>query len=261
MLIIMAGVGDNAAASYVKSIVWKGYTWGLRDDGISSPGYGTWSSANIFGPDVNGYITLKITNPTGQQPIGCQMNSQKVGWGYGTYTVVVEGDMTTFQKNIVFGGLFPIFCGNPYIEFDLCETSKWVTLANTNIIHNSFYGTYPSSLSAHGVRMPIPSDRVQTHRLIWEPGKATFDSFIGTGTGGTNYFHTEITQDVPAPGNEVVVLNMWVSVGGDGLRAPDATDLAVPETSVIIRDFTFTPAVPSISPTPTPTRKGKGKKR
>ena len=189
------------------------------------------------------------------------MNSQKVGWGYGTYTVVVEGNWAAFDKNIVFGGLFPLYCGTPYIEFDVCETSKWDVFAATQIIHNSWYGTYPTSLLTHGMRMAVPSDTVQTHRLIWQAGKATFDSFIGTGTGGTNYFHTEITQDVPAPGPEVVVFNMWVTAGPAGSVA-DATDLDAPETSVILRNFTFTPEVPTITPTPapTPTKKGKGRK-
>jgi len=263
MLLIMVGVIDNAAgqSSYSKSIVWKGYTWVLREGNpYSSPGYGAWSSANIIGPDANGYLTFKITNPTGVQPIGCQMNSQKVGWGYGTYTVVVEGDMTTLDKNIVWGGLFPMYCGNPYIEFDVCETSLWNAYPNTQIIHNSFYGTYPSSLLAHGAHINIPQDRVQTHRLIWQPGKVTFDSFIGTGTGGTNYFHTEVTQDVPAPSQELLAFSMWVTLGGVR-QTPDWTDLDAPETSVILRDFTFTPLSSSPTPTPTPTSKKPRRKR
>ncbi|MDD1763598.1 MAG: hypothetical protein LUQ70_02660 [Methanobacteriaceae archaeon] len=254
LLFILGGIVENVAMA--TSIVWKGYTWNLRDDRAnSSPGYGAWSSANITGPDANGYLTLKVTNPTGSQPIGCEMGTQKAGWGYGTYTAVVEGDMTTFDKNIVFGGLFLFYHGNPYIEFDACETSKWNGYATTQIIHNSWYGTYPSALKSHGVRMAIPSDTVQTHRLIWQEGKATFDSFIGTGTEGTPYFHTEITQDVPPPGSEVVVFNMWTTLGGLAGSTPGATDLDAPETSVILRDFTFTPLSSTPTPTPTPTTK------
>jgi hypothetical protein len=262
MLLIMGWVFGSDVGAQVSSIVWKGYTWNLRNDPpYDSPGICAWSSANILGPDANGYLTFKVTNPTGIQPIGCQMNSQKVGWGYGTYTVVVEGDWAAFDKNIVFGGLFPLYNGTHYIEFDVCETSKWDGYATTQIIHNSWYGTYPTSLLTHGMRMPIPSDRVQTHRLIWQAGKATFDSFIGTGTGGTPFFHTEITQDVPVPGSEAVVFNMWVTAGPQGSVA-DASDLDAPETAVIIRDFTFTPEVPSTTPTPTPPpSKSRGKKK
>ena len=256
MLLIMGGVVGNVAGSEVATIVWKGYTWNLRNDGVSSPGYGTWSRANILGPDANGYLTFKITNPTRVQPIGCEMSSQKVGWGYGTYTVVVEGDMTAFNKNIVFGGLFPFFYGTPYIEFDVNEASKWDgDYRYTVIDHVVWYGTFSQRFKLVQVS-DIPSDTVQTHRLIWQPGIATFDSFIGTGTGGKNYFHTEIKSHVPAPGSEVVVFNMWVYAG----TAPDATDLAAPETSVIIRDFTFTPEVSSTSPPIPPSRSKKRKK-
>jgi len=255
MLLIMGGVIGNVARSEAATIVWKGYTWNVRNDGVSSPGYGTWSSNNILCPDPNGYLTFKVTNPTGKQPVGCEMYSQKAGWGYGTYTVVVEGDLTALHKNIVFGGLFPFFYGTPYIEFDVCETSKWDNdYPNVIILHAMQFGTYYQRLKAMQTK-DIPADTVQTHRLIWQPGKATFDSFIGEGTGGTNYFHTEITQDVPVPGSEVVVFNMWTYCG---TAVPDATDLAAPETSVIIRDFKFTPGTTT---TPTTTTKTKGKRR
>jgi hypothetical protein len=177
LLLIMGGVIGNEAGAQVSSIVWKGYTWKLRSGNAgSSPGYGAWSPANILCPDANGYLTLKITNPTGKQPIGCEMGSEKLGWGYGTYTVVVEGDLTTFDKNIVFGGLFPFFYGTPYIEFDVNETSKWDgDYANSVINHCLWFGTFSQRYKLFQVK-DIPSDPVQTHRLIWQVGKATFDS-------------------------------------------------------------------------------------
>jgi hypothetical protein len=185
------------------------------------------------------------------------MYSQKAGWGYGTYTVVVEGDLAAFDKNIVFGGLFPFYYGTPFLEFDVCETSKWDDdYPNVIILHAMQFGTFDQRFKKMQV-INIPSDTVQTHRLIWQPGKATFDSFIGEGTGGTNYFHTEFTSDVPVPGSEVVVFNMWTFCGTE---TPDSTDLAAPETSVIIRDFTFTP-FSSPTPTPTPTPKKPRRKK
>src|SRR6187549_433387 len=45
------------------SLVWKGYTWNLRDGGTGGPGFGGWSNANVTGPDGNDYLTISITNP------------------------------------------------------------------------------------------------------------------------------------------------------------------------------------------------------
>jgi len=213
---------------------WKGYTWDLRDGGTGGPGFGGWSSANVVGPDANGYLTLKLTNPSGSAPIGCEIDNQTTGLGYGTYTVVVDARLDNLDKNIVFGGLFPYFYGNPYIEFDVNETSRWDSSSNVLISHNVWYGAN-DNITENGNNMNVPSDVVQTHRFIWEPGKATFDSFLGTGTGGTNYFHTVITNNVPAPSEEQVIVNLWAFAEG----TPSSDDKDAPAKDVILRDFTF----------------------
>jgi hypothetical protein len=218
------------------TITWKGYTWDLKDGVPDSPGFGAWSNANVTGPDGNGYITLKITNPTAIAPIGCEMVNQTTGLGYGIYTIVVGTALNALDKNIVLGGLFPFYYGNPYIEFDVNETSNWDgEFADVKISHNVWYGTDPDNPTKLGADYTVPADAVQTHRFIWAPGIAIFDSYLGTGTGGSNYFHTTVTNNVPVPSTEACIINLWVYSSG----APGADDIDAAATDIVIRDFTF----------------------
>lgn len=219
--------------------VWKGYTWDVRDGGTGGPGFGGWSENNVS-VDGDGYLNLKITNPTGDSPIGSQIVSQTTGLGYGTYTITVGTRLDNIDKNIVFGGLFPFYYGNPYIELDVNETSKWDTESSV-ISHTVWYGSNPESPSNLSKSSATPSDVVQTHRLIWEEGRATFDSFIGSNTAGIPYFHTQINENVPEPSTEALVINLWAYAEGN----PTADDIDIPETTVIVRDISYSPHIPT----------------
>lgn len=221
---------------------WKGYTWNLRDGGAAGgPGFGQWAAANVSAPDGNDYVTLSITNPTGTMPIGCEMD-MSTSLGYGTYTLVVEKDFTTLDKNHVFGGLFPYFGGSPFIEFDVNEISSWDG-ANAEgygasvvyLSHNSWYNGGASRTHSTAV---MPSDTVTTHTLRWEAGIATYNSYIGTGTGGTLIKNSVHNTNIPVPSSEIPIINLWVY---NDSGSPDSGDLDAPATSVILRDFYWTP--------------------
>ena len=221
------------------AISWKGYTWNTRDGG-GGPGFGTWSTSNVSGPDGSGYVTLSITNPSGSAPIGAEIiNTSSLG--YGTYTLVTGTRMDTLDKNIVFGGLFPYFGGSPFIEFDVGEISSW-DAANADgygpsvvyISHNSWYNNAASRTHSS---VPIGSDQVHTFVLRWEPGIATYDTYIGTGTGGTRILHSVHTTSIPVPSTEVPIINLWVY---NNSGTPNAGDLDAPATSIVLRDFTYT---------------------
>lgn len=219
---------------------WKGYSWNLRDGGgAGGPGFGRWAAANISGPDGNDYITMNITN-AGNDPVGCEMFMSS-GLGYGTYTIVVEKDFTTLDKNVVFGGLFPYFGGSPFIEFDVNEISAWDNEdadgygANVPYVsHNSWYNGGASRTHTSAI---MPSDTVTTHTLRWEPGIATYNSYIGTGTGGTLIKNSVHNTNIPVPSSEVPIINLWVYATG----TPGGTDTDVPATSVVLRDFYWVP--------------------
>jgi hypothetical protein len=225
------------------TVDWKGYTWTLRDGGTGGPGFGGWSDDNVTGPDANGYLTMKITN-AGSDPIGCQI-AMSESLGYGRYVLVVEHDFSTLDKNIVFGGLFPFYYGNPYVEFDVCEISSWDNSDPDGfgagvpfIQHNSWYGSDPDNptLGGHNAAV-IDSGTVHTFVFTWAPDMAIYDAFIGTGTSGTNILHTVHTSNIPVPGNEAPLINLWL-VNRNG--AVNAGDLDAPATNIVLRDFGFT---------------------
>ena len=231
------------------SVSWKGYTWNLRNGGTGGPGYGGWLDTNVTGPDGSGYLTISTSNPSGSFPYGAEMDMTE-SLGYGTYTLVVGSRLDTLDKNIVFGGLFPYYGGTPFIEFDVCECSRWddsnpfgLGATVVSLSQNSWYNNANNRTNSN---VAIDSGTVHTFVFDWAPGVATYDAYIGTGTGGTNILHSVHTVNIPVPSTEKPIINLWVY---DSSGSPGAGDLDAPATSIVLRDFTFTAA--DAVPTPT----------
>jgi hypothetical protein len=213
---------------------WKGLNWRRRTE-AGAPAYnGKWGTANVLAPDANGYVTLRITNPTGSSPISAEFNTTRGGFGYGTYTDVVAARLDTMHKSLVLGGLFTYDNNNEptHNEVDIHETSAWGGTGPVSLDH-TYYKNVNGNNTGVAVSTPIPADVVQTHRLIWEPGKLTWDSFIGTGTGGQLIKHTVQTVGVPVPATEALCINLW---------AFDTKAANVGPFEVVLRDFSFVPA-------------------
>jgi hypothetical protein len=213
---------------------WKGYTWNGRIHQGSPTNNQAWAS-NISGPDINDYLTLSLANPTGNQPYGSEFFSAQRGFGYGTYLAVIGTRLDTMDPKVGFGNLFLFdFTAPPdYREIDVAEIRNYNGNPNIRLLHSHVYNNA-------GTRqfitddVDVSADIVVTHRLIWEPGRLTFDAFVGTGVGGTNYFHTVHTTNIPAPGLERVHFNIWNNTGVAGYLSATPTD-------VVLRDFSFTP--------------------
>lgn len=227
--------------NYVNGFSWGGYDWTLRHNPTpGGPGIASWDRTNVTPPDSNGYVTLSIKNPGGA-PVGCEMQSRTTGLGYGTYTLVVGSRLDTLDKNIVFGGFFPFYYGNPYIEIDACEASAWGRNTPVSILHSNWYGSdpeAPNQVLSTPESIVATTDTVTTHRMIWSPNQITFDTFVGEGTDGELLGHAVITSNVPVPATEKVYINFWVFGGGD----QDGTD--VPATDIVLRDFSYSNSYP-----------------
>jgi len=246
---IVAGTWQNETATsgqiamfetdLLQGIEWSGYRWNKRL-AEGAPHYnGNWSADNVIGPDGNGHLLLKITNPTDNSPIAAEIVSNSTGWGYGVYYCVTEVDMSALPKSAVFGGMFTFDSGAlpTNNEIDANEASAWgggpsqtwpVVLNHTYWIPD---GSNRTSVEAGNVT--APSVAIHTHRMIWEEGKITWDSWEGIGTNGTLINHSEATDDIPVPRAERVHFNVWVFDGNDG--NPDT----VPETEVVLRQFAY----------------------
>lgn len=238
----------------VGSFAWKGFNWQKRFWGGAPMYNASWDANNVTNPDAKGYVKLSISNPTGSAPKGAEFQSTREGFGYGTYSTTVEKDVSSLQKEVVWGCLFTYDPNAEpgYTEIDLCEASAWGGGAAygeswpvTQGHGYWFDATKPPGQGNNTVTFDVTSAPVLTHRMVWEPGKITFETFAGENATGTLLKRTVLEgSTVPLPAKEQIHFNLWVTGGGGG----DAAHVA-PDT-VTIRDFSFVPGIPLTAPTP-----------
>ncbi|WP_425864839.1 hypothetical protein [Arthrobacter sp. TWP1-1] len=246
----------------VGSFAWKGFNWQKRFWGGAPQFNQSFDPANVSNPDANGYVALTISNPSGSAPAGAEFQSTRQGFGYGTYSTTVEKNINLLQKEVVWGCLFPYDpdASPGFNEIDLCEASAWGGGASygeswpvTQGHGYWFDASKPAGEGNSTITFDVPNELILTHKLVWEPGKLTFETYAGEGYTGTLIKRTVMEgATVPVPAKEAIHFNLWVTGGGGG----DPAHVA-PET-VILRDFSFTPrVVPPLTLTaPTPTISG-----
>lgn len=234
------------------SFTWKGFNWEKRFWG-GAPQYNkAFDAANVGSPDASGYVSLSLTNPTGEAPIGAEFQSTRQGFGYGTYSTTVEKNLSMLQKEVVWGCLFTYdpLAEPGFNEIDLCEASAWgggAAYGESWPVSQGhgywFDASKPPGQGNNTVTFDVTSSPVTTHRMVWEPGKLTFETYSGEGFVGTLLKRTVLEgSTVPVPAGERLHFNLWVTGGGGGDPAH-----VRPET-VVVRDFSFTPAA-SAQPT------------
>ena len=235
---------------------WKGFNWEKRW-WSGAPNYNTlFDAANVSSPDAGGRITMTLSNPTGHAAIGAEFNTTRHGFGYGTYSTTVEKDLTTLQKEVVWGCLFTYdpAVAPGYNEIDLCEASAWGGGAAWNQAwpvtqgHGFWFdATKPPGSGNNTAVFGVTGHAVLTHRMVWAPNKLTFETFAGEGYGGPLLKRTVLQgEDVPEPARETIHFNLWVTDGGGGSPA------TVKPEKVVVRDFSFVPAAPAPAPVPAP---------
>lgn len=222
------------------TITWKGYTWDLTDGaaGIGA-GYGAYAAANVTGPDGSDHVTINITNPTGSAPIGCEMTNQTRGLGYGTYILTISTALNTLDDNIVFGGLFLLNYGCPYVEIDVGEVSAWNSGASPVVDSTNWYGPDQDdifSTADDASTLNIDSGATHTFRLIWMRNYMQIEVFVGTDLTVAPYKKTIYTKNIPLPSQEAATINIWLFTNN---TPPIASDLDAPATAVVLTNFQF----------------------
>ncbi len=230
----------------VADFSWKGFNWQKRFWGGAPQFNKLFSAANVSNPDANGNITMNVTNPSGDAPVGAEFQSTRQGFGYGTYSTTVEKDLSALQKEVVWGCLFTYDpeADPGYNEIDLCEASAWGGGAGygeswpvTQGHGYWFDASEPPGQGNNTVTFGVTNSSVTTHRMVWEPGRITFETFAGEGYTGTLLKRTVLEgSTVPVPAKEQIHFNLWVTGGGGG------DPIRVKPESVVIRDFSFVPA-------------------
>jgi hypothetical protein len=219
---------------------WKGLNWDRRSWGGPPHFNGIYDSANVVGPDANGHVTLRLTNPTGNAPRAAEISTTRRGFGYGTYSVVVDKRLDVMQSEVVWGCLFT-YDGDAapgYNEIDACEASAWGS-SQWPVTQSHVYWHDASRAPGQGSvaeTFAVPTTAVQTHRMVWAPGRITYETFSGEGFDGPLLKRSVLSgSTVPVPARESLHFNLWVFGGGGN---PSRVS---PET-VTIRDLSFVPA-------------------
>ncbi|WP_240615022.1 hypothetical protein [Arthrobacter ruber] len=247
----------------VGDFAWKGFNWEKRW-WTGAPNYNKqFDAANVSNPDANGHVTMTLSNPTGGSAIGAEFNTTRHGFGYGTYSTTIEKDLSTLQKEVVWGCLFTYdpAAAPGFNEIDLCEASSWGGGSSFGQVWpiTQGHGYWFDASKGPGVGndtaiFAVTDHPVLTHRMVWEPDRITFETFAGEGYTGQLLKRTVLAgEKVPEPARETVHFNLWVTDGGGGDPAR-----VVPE-KVVVRDFSFVPRAappvvtpPVVAPAPTP---------
>jgi hypothetical protein len=150
--------------------------------------------------------------------------------GYGTYRFTVR-DTSHLEPSVVFG----MFTWD-YASGDLANREMDIELRNRadRKIPNGSYLIQPYYVPANVARFPAPAGEL-THSFRWEPGRVSFQTVRGKGSGARKGVIAEhvFTQGVPSPGIESVRMNLYILRGA--LQGPPR------EAEVVVAKFEYLP--------------------
>jgi hypothetical protein len=207
--------------------------------------------------DSNGKLHLKIAKKNNQWTCS-EVVSTKV-FGYGTYIITCESDISTFSNNAVFG----FFTWDSYSfqtqgnsEVDI-EFSRWGG-TDSNLISYAVQPVIFSNPIPNSERTSKPKVAVQylrnpvTHMFRWTADSIRWESYAGLNYPGTNLIsswtfnknnvakpkiegsNTSAPIIIPAPSDSTNVrFNMWLLNG-----AAPSTNL---EHEIVISNFKYFP--------------------
>jgi hypothetical protein len=212
-----------------KVLRFSGYDWAVRDL-LSYRG----GSMNSFDPanawtDDKGALHLRITKSL--DGWGCAEVRLTRSLGYGTYLFVVR-DISHLEPSAVLS----LFTWDGMVgtdenrqELDI-EMSRWGVPNNAN----AQYVVQPYYIPTNIVRFSMPAG-VLTHAFRWEPGQATFTTYVGAQvTGRAHPLKQHVfTSHVPAAGGEVARVNLYVY--GLGKVPPQR------ENEIVVESFKYYP--------------------
>lgn len=223
-----------AEETSARSLTWSGHTWTVRKETGGGPGPNEWgdTSANV---DTSGTdLILKIAQVGGKWTCA-EVDRVGASLGYGTYTWTYTCPTgASLDPNVVFGMFTYDGAASPsFRELDL-EVSKWSVPGETS---DMWYTVQPAP--AHGeVGDNRQSDHVLagavapfTSTVTWQAGQIYWRTVDATGRLLGE--HVVTGADVPTPGAEAVIANLWLNDGAAPANGQPIT--------VTLHSFSFTP--------------------
>ena len=234
-----AGRAQAAPPANTRVIVFSGYEWEVRPDADGGPGPNHWDPSSVR-VDSQGRLHLKIIRLGGRWH--CAEVTSLRSFGFGRYQFQVTGALDRLDRNVVLGLFnYPPPGAGPdgTNEIDI-EYSRWGNPSSapaSETIYPAHAG--PASVT-HEFGMP-PGLSDTTQRFDWHSAGVSFQSLRGHRDDDQQEYahwafrpadHQRLPQQ-PLP----VHINLWLVRG----EAPyDGR-----EVEVVIRRFSFIPAVPS----------------
>lgn len=228
-------------------IEWKGITWLVKHatnrDEPKGPGENIWSSRNVW-VDDEGKLHLKIARQSDGRYLCAELRSEN-DYQYGTYTWKVSSDLSTLQKDVIFG-LFQ-YGGTDYINEIDFEFTRWNNASgnwcNYTVYRNQVTTSNPEINYVHVDYSEPLEGTYTTHAYTREADKITFRSYHGHGTstlfanipGGTEGWVFDEPGNVPTKAMPVYI-QLWTKY-----KNVANYELNSPSVVVVADDFTFIP--------------------
>jgi len=232
ILLLQSGV-SNASSS--KTIAFSGYNWNVKNS-YFGPGPNWWTDdPNDVYVDANGALHLSIVNHNGTWYSSEAYLSNSLG--YGTYTFTTNGNVDSFDPNVVLG-LFMYQDDTHEID---TEYSRWGDANAANL----GYSVQPAGIQGNNYQFNVNLDHSVpvVNTINWQPDKIVFN-VSQNGNLIKEWVYTGANNFVP--GGEFADMNFWLM---KGLAPTDGKN-----AEAVINNFSFTPYVaPSSTSTSTTT--------
>ena len=228
ILLIIAHLDTSRAEQGVlnnRTIKFSGLDWKVKSSaGRVGPGANFFSDRNDnVWVDDNGHLHLKIAEMDGKWQ--CAEVISVESFGFGTYRFYVSTNPTKIDKNVTFG-LFTWSDASEYAHREIdVECGNW---GNTSDENNAQFVVQPYQPMGHLVRYKVPEGiKTTIYSFLWQSNAVTFKC-----TGG--YAPAQEAQNalvkewkfskptIPVPGDENVLLNLWLCTGHPPLDASEA---------------------------------------
>lgn len=210
-----------------KTLTFSGYEWEIRQIPSNRGGANDYDPANAW-TDADGALHLKVAKRDGRWTSAEVAMTRSLG--YGTYLFVVR-DTSHLDPAVALSLLTWDDQGveQNHRELDI-EISRWGDLASKD----GQYVVQPYYVAANVARFAVSAGRL-THSFRWEPGRASFKTLRGVGTGAHEpvIAQHDFTSGVPVPGNETVRMNLYY------FRF--SPTLLENETEIVIEKFQYLP--------------------
>jgi len=227
VLAVATAKGRPVAPIVSKVLRFSGFDWNVRAAGSDRGGEPNFYDPDNAWVDDHGYLHLRMQQRNGNW--SCAEVSMARSLGYGSYIFVVQ-ETGHLSPSAVLGLYTADDLRGDDVRSELdVELSRWGNPSSKN----AQYVVQPFYVPENVIRFMAPSGTL-THMFRWEPGRVSFKTMRGSGTGGGATVNEHVfTSGVPTPASETTHIDLY------DFRHSKTTSQQ--PTEVVIEKFEFLP--------------------